>query len=62
MEYKSLTKEQKERAKALKSPEEMLEFAESEGIELTDEQLEGVAGGWNAVLEECDAAGDPDYR
>lgn len=62
MEYKNLTEEQKERAMALKSPEEMLEFAKNEGIEITDEQLEGVAGGWNGVLEECDAAGDPDYR
>lgn len=34
-----------ERASACKTPEEILAFAQDEGLELTDEQLEAVAGG-----------------
>ena len=41
----SLTDEQKARAKACKTPEDYIAFAREEGIELTDEQLEAIAGG-----------------
>ena len=41
----TLTHEQREAARNLKTPEEMLEFAQAEGIELTNEQLESIAGG-----------------
>lgn len=41
----ALTDEQKARVLACESTEELLEFAKSEGFELTDEQLESVAGG-----------------
>ena len=41
----TLTDEQREAARNLKTPEEMLEFAQAEGIELTNEQLENIAGG-----------------
>ncbi|MBQ9005013.1 MAG: hypothetical protein IJ092_01430 [Atopobiaceae bacterium] len=44
MNIEDLTAEQKEKAKGLKTPEEMLEFAKSEGIELSEEQLEDIAG------------------
>ena len=40
-----LTDEQREAARALKTPEEMLEFAKAGGIELTPEQLESISGG-----------------
>ena len=46
MEYKDLTPEQKEKARACKTPEEMLALAQEEGYDLTDDELEGVAGGW----------------
>ncbi|MBQ9007325.1 MAG: hypothetical protein IJ092_13295 [Atopobiaceae bacterium] len=46
MNYEDLTPEQQEKAKAIETPEEVLAFAKEEGIELTDEQLEDVAGGW----------------
>lgn len=36
---------QAEGAKEFRTPEEFLAFAKAEGIELTDEQLETVAGG-----------------
>ena len=43
--YDSLTDEQKEKAKACKTADEFKEFAEKEGIELTDEELDQIAGG-----------------
>ena len=45
--YDSLTEEQKEKAKDLKTVEEMTKFAAKEGIELPDEMLDSVAGGWS---------------
>lgn len=50
MEYEELTSEQKEKVKAIKTAQELADFARDEGIELTDEQLDAVAGGapgWN---------------
>lgn len=48
--YDGLTEEQKAKAKACRTPEELVNLAKSEGVELTDEQLEGIAGGtgWNS--------------
>ena len=43
--WKGLTEKQVQRAKACKNQEELLKMAKEEGIELTDEQLEAVAGG-----------------
>jgi len=40
-----LTEEQRETARSLKTPEEMLSFAQSVGIELTSEQLDSISGG-----------------
>lgn len=40
-----LTEEQREVARSLKTPEEMLAFAQAEGITLTPEQLESISGG-----------------
>lgn len=54
MKYDELTKDQQERAKACKTPEELLALAKSEGVELTDEQLESVAGGWGCESYVCD--------
>lgn len=42
---KGLTEEQVAKVKACKNQEELLALAKQEGIELTDEQLEAVAGG-----------------
>ena len=42
---KGLSEEQIEKARACKSQEELLAAAKEEGLELTDEQLEAVAGG-----------------
>ena len=43
--YESLTDEQKEKAKACKTTEELMEFAGNEGLELPDEMLDSVSGG-----------------
>lgn len=40
-----LTEEQREKIRACKTPEDYLALAKSEGVELTDEQLESIAGG-----------------
>ena len=42
---KNLTDDQRERVKDIKSPDELFEFAKNEGLEISDEQLEGIAGG-----------------
>ena len=46
MEYKDLTEEQKARARACETPEEVLALAREEGYELSDAELEAVSGGW----------------
>jgi len=60
---KGLTPEQVEKVKACKSQEELLKIAKEEGIELTDEQLEVVNGGFFCSAAEvqcpnCHAEGD----
>ena len=41
----TLTDEQKKKVEAAQSPEELLALAKESGYELTQEQLESVAGG-----------------
>ena len=45
MNYSELTDEQKAKASACKTPEELMALAKEEGYELTDEELEAVSGG-----------------
>jgi len=55
MEFDELSEDLKERAKACKTPEEVLALVKDEGIVLSDEDLEQVAGGrgkW--AHEECE--------
>ena len=53
MNYDELTDEQKAAARACKTPEELLALAKQEGYEISDEDLEAVAGGgW--MTEELD--------
>ena len=42
------------KAKACETPEEILALAKDEGYELTDEELDGVAVGWDSVGEVID--------
>ena len=50
MNIEDLTPEQMEKAKACKSPEELAALAESEGVELSDKELDSLSGG-NAITE-----------
>lgn len=45
MKFEGMTPEQIEQAKKCETPEERKAFIEAESIELTDEQLEGIAAG-----------------
>ncbi|MBO7573313.1 MAG: Lar family restriction alleviation protein [Bacilli bacterium] len=55
---KGLSKEQIAKAKACKNQEELLVLAKAEGIELTDEQLELVNGGFcSETTEPCPKCG-----
>lgn len=47
MRFDDLTEEQKAKARSADSADELFALAELEGVELTDEQLESVAGGWS---------------
>jgi predicted ribosomally synthesized peptide with nif11-like leader len=57
MEFKDISPELREKAKACTSPEEMLALAKHEGYKLSEEELVAVAGGggWGSCssLEEC---------
>ena len=50
MDFNDLTPEQQDKARACKTPEDVLALAKENGIELSDEQLDDVSGGWN----DCD--------
>ena len=51
---KGLTDEQIAKIKACKNQEELFALAKAEGIELSDEQLEAVSGGWcSETTEPC---------
>ena len=45
MRFDDLSPQQKEKAIACKTPDDLLALAQEEGVELTDQQLEGIAGG-----------------
>ena len=48
-----LTPEQMERARACKSVDELVQLAQDEGVELDDEQIEGISGGtWYDCMNE----------
>ena len=51
MDFNDLNPELSEKAKACKTPDELLELARQEGYELSDEQLEVTAGGCDVPEE-----------
>ena len=64
-----LTPEQMEKAKQCRTPEELFALAKEEGVELTTDQLEAIAGGgiidWDCPLDCLIDMGAPkthDYR
>ena len=53
VDFKDLTPEQQEKARACKTPEDVLALAKAEGYELSDEDLEAVSGGieWGEFID-----------
>ena len=45
MDLGNVSQELMDKARNCKTPEELLALAKQEGIELSDEELEGIAGG-----------------
>ena len=54
MQFENLTPEQREKARACNSPEELLALAKELGYELSDEELSQVSGGRDWLCsDEC---------
>ena len=60
MKFENLTPEQQEKAKACKTPEDVLALAKEEGYELSEEELAAVSGG-DEWVERCNGRTCPDY-
>ena len=56
MEFNDLTEEQKAKVMACKTAEELVALAKAEGVELSEEQLDAIAGGdsfWCPTATSC---------
>ena len=53
MNFEYLDAELQEKAKACKTPEELLKLAADEGYELSDEQIESISGGLGDWGSDC---------
>jgi hypothetical protein len=58
LENMDLSPELMAKAKACHSPEELFALAQEEGRELSDEELEGIAGGWKHPCPKACESGD----
>lgn len=61
MEFKDLSPELQEKAKNAASPEELITLAKAEGYELSDEELESVAGGADWLCDGYSPVCSPKY-
>lgn len=55
MKFEDLTPEQQEKAKACKTPEDILALAKEEGYELSEEELQAISGGGMWDIKRCPA-------
>ena len=56
MEFNDLTEEQKAQVMACKTADELIALAKAEGVELSEEQLDAIAGGdsfWCPTATSC---------
>lgn len=55
MTYEDLTPEQQAKVQQFESTEELLAFVENEGLEISDDELNGIAGGegWGDRQRRC---------
>ena len=56
MEFENLTEEQKAKVMACKTADELVALAKEEGVDLSDEQLDSIAGGdsfWCPTATSC---------
>ena len=51
MNVNDLSPELQEKARACRTPEDLFKLAKDEGIEIPDEQLDGISGGWCSTHE-----------
>jgi hypothetical protein len=58
LENMELSPELMAKVKACRSPEEFFALAQEEGRELSDEELEGIAGGWKHPCPKACESGD----
>lgn len=49
MDFKDLSAELQDKVKSCESAEELMALASTEGVELSDAELEGVSGGWSCA-------------
>ena len=56
LENMDISPELREKAKACATPDELLALAKSEGYKLSDEEMEGVSGGWGTCSDQCELA------
>ena len=60
---KGLTDEQIAKIKSCKNQDELLAIAQAEGVQLTEEQLEAVSGGWcSETNEPCPKCGSTSIK
>lgn len=58
-----LTDEQIAKIKSCKNQDELLAIAQAEGVQLTEEQLEAVSGGWcSETTEPCPKCGSTSIK
>lgn len=56
MNFEDLTPEQQEKAKACKTPEDIMALAKEKGCELSEKELASISGGWCFSYECSDRA------